>query len=194
MLTERTDRPVVGGHCVISEEARHHRLQPSSLFGNGRVHVTTKLFLDLPELGSHAVSPCFALELEGPAPGSATDKDEAQECEGLRFAEPPLLSPYRRMAAKLQQACLFPMQVEPELLEPHAQRVPESLRIGLVLEASNDIVGIAHDDHIAGGLTTPPLLSPEIEDIVQVDIGEQRRNHAMYTKANLVSNRWRRRR
>src|SRR5271166_4644362 len=38
-------------------------------------------------------------------------------------------------------------------------------------------VGIAHDDHVARGLAPPPALGPEIEDIVQVDIGKQRRDH-----------------
>src|SRR6516165_117915 len=34
------------------------------------------------------------------------------------------------------------------------------------------IVGIAHDDHVARGLTPAPALGPEIEHVVQVDIGQ----------------------
>jgi hypothetical protein len=43
-----------------------------------------------------------------------------------------------------------------------------------VLEAGHDIVGIPHEDHVSVGLSPPPLLSPEIEDVVQVDVGKQR--------------------
>ena len=83
----------------------------------------------------------------------------------------------RRIAAELQQAGLLPMKLERELLEPLSHRVPEAPRIGFVLEADDDIVGIAHDDDVAGGFSPSPLLGPEIEDVVQVDVGEQRRCH-----------------
>ena len=36
------------------------------------------------------------------------------------------------------------------------------------------VVGVAHDDHIARRLTPSPALGPEVEDVVQVDVGEQR--------------------
>ena len=38
--------------------------------------------------------------------------------------------------------------------------------IGLVLEADNEVVGVAHDDHIARSLAPSPALSPEIENVV----------------------------
>ena len=55
-----------------------------------------------------------------------------------------------------------------------AHCIPESPGIGLVLKADDDVVGVAHDDHIARRLTPSPALGPEVEDVVQVDIGEQR--------------------
>lgn len=171
------------GTAWYAKEACHHRLQPSALFRDGRVHVTTQLFLDLLELGSHAVAPCFALELEGPAPGLAANEDEAQEREGLRLTQPALLSPCRRMAAELQQARLLPVQFEPKLLEPRSHRIPEALRIGFMFETCNDVVGVTHDDHFASGFSPPPLLSPEIEDVVQVDVCEQWRYYAAYNVA-----------
>jgi hypothetical protein len=44
------------------------------------------------------------------------------------------------MAAKLNQAGLFRMQRERELLQPFPHRLPEAPGVGLVLEADNDIV------------------------------------------------------
>src|SRR5205823_4135770 len=34
-----------------------------------------------------------------------------------------------------------------------------------------------HDDHVAPGLLPSPALSPKVEAVMQVDIGEDRRNH-----------------
>ena len=42
------------------------------------------------------------------------------------------------MAAKLQQAGLFPMKLKRELLKPHSHRVPEALPIGFMLEVASD--------------------------------------------------------
>ena len=55
-----------------------------------------------------------------------------------------------------------------------AHRVEEPPGVGLVLEADDDVVGIAHDDHVAGGLAPSPALGPQVEDVVQVDVGKQR--------------------
>ena len=41
----------------------------------------------------------------------------------------------------------------------------------------DEVVGIAHDDHVARGLAPSPALGPQIEDVVQVDVGKQRRDH-----------------
>ena len=55
--------------------------------------------------------------------------------------------------------------------------VEEATRVALMLEADNQIVGISHDDHIAPGLLPSPAFSPQVEAVMQVDIGEDRRNH-----------------
>ncbi len=39
------------------------------------------------------------------------------------------------------------------------------------------IIGIAHDDHVAGGLMPSPAFGPKVQDVVQVDVGKQRRDH-----------------
>src|SRR5215467_3403350 len=69
------------------------------------------------------------------------------------------------------------MQRQRELLQPRAHDLQEASGLGLVLESDDEIVGIAHDDHVARGLTPSPALSPEIEDVVQVDVGKKRRCH-----------------
>lgn len=58
------------------------------------------------------------------------------------------------MVAELQQSRLLPMKLELELLEPRSHRVSEAPPIGFVLEAGHDVIGIAHDDHMARRLAT----------------------------------------
>jgi len=114
------------------------------------------------------------MEQERSPSGPAADEYEAQEREGLRLAQSTPLSTSGRMAAELQQARFLPVQFESKLLEPRSHRVPEAPRIGFVLEANNDVIGISHDYHVAAGLSPSPLLGPEVEDVVQVDVGKQR--------------------
>src|ERR1700751_2427351 len=50
-------------------------------------------------------------------------------------------------------------------------------RESVSLKADDDVIRKTEDDHIAGRLALSPTLRPEIKDIVQVDVGEQRRCH-----------------
>ena len=51
-----------------------------------------------------------------------------------------------------------------------AHRIEERPDIGV----DNEVVGIAHNDHVARGLAPSPAFGPEIEDVEQVDVGKQR--------------------
>ena len=66
------------------------------------------------------------------------------------------------------------MQRQRKLPQPLAHLVQEALGVGMVLEADDEVVGIAHDDHIARGLVPSPALGPEVEGVVQVDVGKKR--------------------
>ena len=90
---------------------------------------------------------------------------------------PRRLRSFRRKAAELDQPGLLRMQRQRELLQPLAHRIQEAPGVALVLEADDEVVGIAHDDHVARGLAPSPALGPEVEHVVQVDVGKQRRDH-----------------
>jgi 2-methylcitrate dehydratase PrpD len=53
-----------------------------------------------------------------------------------------------------------------------------ALRATVVFEedpaANNGVVGVSHDDHVAGRMPFAPLLHPEIVDVVKVYVGQQR--------------------
>ena len=46
------------------------------------------------------------------------------------------------------------------------------MRIGLALESDHQIISITRDNHGASGLPPSPAGGPEIEDIVQVNVGK----------------------
>src|ERR1700730_14883629 len=58
----------------------------------------------------------------------------------------------------------------PRKRQPLTHRIKEATSVALMLEASHQIIGVAHDDHVASGLVPSPAFSPQIEYVVQVDI------------------------
>jgi hypothetical protein len=70
------------------------------------------------------------------------------------------------------------MQFQPELREPFAKRDLELLRILLVFEPDGDVVSEAHDDHISVRVPAPPPAGSQVEDMMEVHVGEQRRRRA----------------
>ena len=174
VIAERPECPEIRRHRVVGEVTPDHTPQPSALGRYGVVHADTYLRFDLLKRCPHAVAPSFALKLEGSTPRLTADEDNAQEGKGFWLAQAKPLSPRRRKAAELQQPGLVPVKLERELLEPLSHRVPESPRINFVLEADHDVIGITHDDDIAVGFAPSPLHGPEVEDVVKVDVCQQR--------------------
>ena len=164
----------VGWHRVIREVAACDLRQPSSLLGNGLMHPLSQFLLDLPELCPHAITPGSSFEKEFAPSRFAADVGEPQEVEGLRLSEPAPGASVRRMATKLDQAALLRVERQRELLQPFAHRIPEAPGVRLVLKANDDVVGVAHDNHVARGLAPSPAFGPEVEGVVQIDVGKQR--------------------
>jgi len=174
VVAESHEGPGVRGHRVVRKEACDHLLEPSSLFGNRPVHPPPQLLLDRLELRPHAVAPGLPFDQEATRARCPADEGEAQEIEGLRFAQALPLTACRRVASELDQPGLLRVQRQRERPHPLAQLIEEAPGIGLVLETDNEVVGIAHNDHVARGLAPSPAFGPEIEDVEQVDVGKQR--------------------
>jgi len=98
---------------------------------------------------------------------------EAQEVERLRLAKPCPLPLRRRPAAELDPTGLVRMQAQRKLRQPIPQFCLKPLGIGLVFKAGDDVIGIAHQDDVPLGMVASPPCSPEIEDVVQVDVRRQ---------------------
>src|ERR1700747_3746541 len=177
VMPEHLQCTTVGRHCVVIEVAADDSPQPLPLRGDRLVHAPSHLLLHFLELRPHAVPSGLPFDLEFSRSGLAADEGETQEVEGLRFAESAPLAAFRRKAPELDDPGLLGIQRQRKLLQPITHLVQEAPGIVLMLETDDEIVGIAHDDHITRGLAPSPACGPEVEGIVQVDVGKQRRDH-----------------
>jgi hypothetical protein len=102
VVPEHMQRLTVGRHCVVVEIAVDDVPQPFPLFGDRLAHAPPHLRFDPLELRSHAVRLGLPFDLEFTRAGLAADEGEAQEVEGLRFAEPAPLAAFRRKTSELE--------------------------------------------------------------------------------------------
>src|SRR5260370_22916098 len=79
------------------------------------------------------------------------------------------------MASELDKPRLLRVQLQLELLHSFLQFRPEPFGIVFELKSNQGVVGITHHDYIAVRTPLTPCLDPEIEDVVEVDIRQQRR-------------------
>jgi hypothetical protein len=177
-------RPDVGGHGMIGEVAGHDLPQPSALLVRRGMQAAAQGLLDIAQLGPQPVAPRLPVQGELAVPGPPRDMGEAQEVEGLRLAKAALATVRRGKAAELDQARLVRMQAQREAFQPRSQIRQKPLGIGPMLEAGDEVVGIAHHDDVAPGMAVSPLPRPQVEDVMQVDVGEQRRDHRTLRRPN----------
>src|SRR5277367_151990 len=173
---ERTEHANVGGHGVVVEPALDHLAKPFPLSRQRFMHALSQAFLDLLQLRPHAVASALALQEEAAFARFAADEDEAQELEGLRLAQAASFAVGRCETAELDQTGLVRMERQRKRRQSFTHRIQEAAGVGLRPEAEDRVVGVAYDDHVALGFAPSPALGPQIEDVVQVDVGEQRRD------------------
>ena len=100
---------------------------------------------------------------------------ESKEIEGLRSPFPWCPAIHHREPAKLDESGLVWMQLKLKLAQPFLEIVEKPLRVLFALEPDHEVIGIPHDDCCPRGHTGAPfLLESEVEDVVQVDVRENR--------------------
>ena len=159
---------------MVGEEASDQLLEPGPLLGDRFVHAPSQFLLDPSERCPYAIAPCCSFDKELPTAVAFADEGKPKKVEGLRFSEPAPSSSFCRKAAELDQAGLVRIERQREPLEPLAHIVPEAPGIRLVLEADDNVISITHEDHVARGLAPSPAFGPEVEHVMQVNVGEQR--------------------
>ena len=174
VMPERRERPTICGYRIVSEMACNDLLQPATLIWDSLVHSQPQLRLDFLELRLHAVAPGLPLKLEESAARFTADEGEAQKREGVRSTDTAFLAIDRRVAAELNHAGLDWVERQRECREPLAHRIEETTCVVLMLEAGHQIIGVTHDDHVATGFLPSPAFGPQIENVMQLDVAEER--------------------
>ena len=93
--------------------------------------------------------------------------------EGLWLPESLRPSLRGSLPAELDEARLLRMQLQGELPESLPQALQELLGIRAVLEPNDEVIGPASDDHVSSRVPLPPLLDPQVEDVMEVDVRQQ---------------------
>ena len=103
----------------------------------------------------------FATKPKASSQGHRAIVREAQKVESLRLAHPALATVHHREPAKFHEVGLVLVEAETEPGQPLPNVAEVPLRIPLVLEPDNDIVGVTDDDRFAirvngGAKLVPP--------------------------------------
>ena len=98
---------------------------------------------------------------------------EAEERKGFRLPLPPPLPVSFGKLPELDQPRLFRMQFQTELGQPFSKLAEKAFGFCPAFETYHKIVGIADDNHLAHSHFLAPGIYPQIENVVQVHVGEQ---------------------
>ena len=183
--SERAQRVAVHGHSVVADVSTHHRPQPLSCVLDGSVHSLSQLSFHRVQLRLLPLTNCLPHYREVTvAPLLPADMREAEKVERLRLPFSAPLPVSSRERPELKKPRFVGMQFQAELPKPLGKFGQEPFGIRFTLEANHDVVRVPHDDHIAVRLLSTPCLSPQIERVMEIDIRQERRCHAPYTKGN----------
>ena len=162
LAPQQQERVAVHGYTVIADVPSDHRAQPFTLRWDGSVQAPLELSFHVAELGLQPFAHRLPKQRKHPVTSLLpADVREAEEVEGLGLPLTVPRSVVSRERAELQEAGLFGVQLQPELVQSFAEFHPEPLGIRPMLEPEHNVIGIAHDDHVAARLLLPPRPGPQ---------------------------------
>jgi hypothetical protein len=170
--SERAQSGVVHGHSVIADVSTNDRPQPLAYFRDGVVHASPEFVFYLAQLRLHPLTNRLPQHrVVTVASRLPADMREAKEVERFRLPFSALFPVSGREPTELQKPRLVGMQFKLELPKPLGEFHPESLGIRFNLESNHDVVRVSHDDYIAVCSRTTPRMNPQIENVMEIDIG-----------------------
>jgi len=181
---EHAQPRAVVGHAKVPAMPGHHRAQVLALLFDGSVHAPSEFDLERLQFSSQAFATGEPQHHEFALSARPAAMREPQEVKGLRFSHSRAASVIPGEAPELDQPRLLGMQRQSKGLQPLGHLPVKLLGVVAELEPRNPVIGIPHHDDLAPGVSIPPLARPQVKRIVQVDVGQQRTNHATYTKDN----------
>ncbi len=99
---------------------------------------------------------------------------EAKKVESFRSAFAAPFTVFARIATELDQTRFPIVQLQAKLGETRAELFQTRRRLVTMLKADNEVIRIAHDNHIAVAAVGPPPRDPQVKHIVQEYVQEER--------------------
>jgi hypothetical protein len=111
---------------------------------------------------------------------------ESQEVECFGS---PLIAPLPvidRIGTEFQKPRFLRVQRQTKLSESLLQFSQTPFRFSPVLKSNHEVIRPPDNDDVTLSLRLPPVLDPQIEDVMKEDVRQQRRNDSPYAKDNLT--------
>src|SRR5712691_3602835 len=176
---KRIQRLQVRRHSIIAVVSGDHRPQPLAHLRHRLMQPLAQFRFDFTELCAFPLSYRAPINREPPTAALlATTVREAQKVESLRLPLPASFSIVGGKTAKLNQTRFLGMQFQFEVGEPFRQLFVKPRGVRLVLKTHDEVISPADDDDVAFGRCLTPLLHPEVEHVVQIDVSQHRRGTA----------------
>src|SRR4029077_16449993 len=138
------------------------------------MHSVQHILTDHLQLANQPFGLCLAFDHELAVSGLAAVVRKAQKVEGLRATLPGSCSALDGEPPKLDQPGFVLVDRKAELHRPASQRREEPFPIRFLLTADRQIVRISTDDDLPGCVMSTPVVYPEVDDIVEEDVSQER--------------------
>jgi hypothetical protein len=130
--------------------------------------------LDLLQLGPQTLGSRLTLDRKRPVSRLRAWMREAEEGERFGLAQPPLGATCGREAAPFEPTGFLGMQGQAELGEALPEFLEAAFGIVSMLEPHDEITRVADDDDVAASTVRSPVLSPPIQDLVELHVRQER--------------------
>ena len=137
------------------------------------MHPASQLRLYLLELKLKLLAYRFATDRKPSLSCYSTDVGKPQKVECIWFTFAATGSVLGCETSEFNKTCFVPMQGQTKSGKPLFKLSKEPLCFAAMLEPYNKVIGKAHDNYVTLSVPVSPLLCPQIEYIVQIDVGEQ---------------------
>src|SRR5215469_982317 len=165
-VPEQGEASGVTGYRVVVEVALHDRFQPLAGLDQGIVHSLAELRLDALELRPHALADRLASNCKPSQAVLPTDVGKAQEIERLGFPFSPTFPVLFGVPPEFDPARLIRVKFQTKLSQSFPKIFQKAIRVRLILESRDAVIGISDDYHFASRPLLTPDVPPEIESVV----------------------------
>ena len=165
------DGSAIGWHAVVADKTTDYGAEPLSLVRDGRVHALSEFGFDLLKFPAQPFLNRLAdHRVHSVTPLLPADMRESQEVECFRSPWIAPLPVIDRKWTEFQEPRLFWVQRQTKLFESLLEFSQTPFRFGLVLKPNHEVIRPPDDNYVALSLRLPPVLDPQIEDVMKEDV------------------------